>query len=58
MKKTFSAQEHDAFAKAVSAVEGLALTTEQTIWFEKFDQEKVALQDQVDQLKQRYSVRK
>jgi hypothetical protein len=58
MKKTFTPQERDAFAVAVSAVEGMARTAEQTALFDKFQSDNIDLEDQIALMLKRYSLAK
>jgi hypothetical protein len=58
MKTRFTPQERDAFAVAVSAVEGLARTSEQTELLEKFQRDNIDLEDQIALMLKRYSLAK
>jgi hypothetical protein len=58
MKKTFTPQERDAFAVAVSAVEGLARTSEQTELLDRFQRDNIDLEDQIALMLKRYSLAK
>jgi hypothetical protein len=55
MKRTFSPQERDAFAKAVSAVEGVARSAEQSKLFVNFDRQNTSLEDQLIKLNALYA---
>jgi hypothetical protein len=58
MRKAFTPQERDAFAVAVSAVEGLTRTSEQTALFRKFESDKSSLADQIAVLMTKYALAK
>jgi hypothetical protein len=58
MKKTFTPQERDAFAVAVSAVEGLTRTSEQSELLEKFQRDNIDLEDQIASMFKRYTLAK
>lgn len=55
MKKTFTPEERDAFARAVSAVEGLKRTPQQSVMFARFAADLTPIDDQVRAIKSLYS---
>jgi uncharacterized protein YdcH (DUF465 family) len=58
MKKTLTPQERDAFAIAVSDVEGLTRTSELSALIGRFKREKTCLKDQIAEVLERYSLAK
>jgi hypothetical protein len=56
MKPNLTFAEKDAFAIAVSRVEGLARNKEQAALFANFDRSKTPISEQIKTLYKRYSV--